>query len=358
MHIAKDQIQRILIIQPSRLGDCIFCLPAVATLRKSFPNAYIAWLVDDRCQDIVTDNPDINEVIILHRNRLQPKQIASTCRYISELKHTLRSKQFDLSIDFNGLLKSGILAYLSGAKYRIGSFNTLGMRELSYLFSHEVPVLDSEQHVIDRHLAIIRYLGGTRDGTHFPIQISDQDKQVVQNLLKSQNISTTVPLVVIHPGAGWITRRWFKDRFAQLADILIDKYQVNIAFVGGRVGGMNETGLVDDIIRMMRNPAINLMDQISIKQLVALFYQTQLFIGNIAGPMHIATAVNVPVIALVGPTNPATDGPYGDNAMVIRKELSCSYCRKKHCKTLTCMDKISVDEVAAAAGSILSRNRT
>lgn len=358
MRIVKDQIQRILIIQPSRLGDCIFCLPTVSTLRKSFPNAYIAWLVDDRCQDIVTGNPDIDEVIILHRSRLQPKQIASTCRYISELKHTLRSKQFDLSIDFNGLLKSGILAYLSGAKYRIGSFNTIGMRELSYLFSYEVPVLDSEQHVIDRHLAVIRYLGGTRDGTHFPIRVAEQDKQAVQDLLTTHTISKTAPLVVIHPGAGWITRRWFKDRFAQLADMLIEKHQVNVVFVGGRVGGINETGLVDDILRMMHNPALNLVDKISIKQLVALLNQTQLFIGNIAGPMHIATAVNVPVIALVGPTNPATDGPYGDNAIVIRKELSCSYCRKKQCKTLTCMDNISVDEVAAAATSILSRKRT
>jgi lipopolysaccharide heptosyltransferase II len=357
MQIAINQINRILIIQPSRLGDCIFCLPTVSTLRRSFPTAYIAWLVDDRCQDIVTGNPDIDEVIILERGRLQPKQLKSTCRYISELKHTLRSKRFDLAIDFNGLFKSGILAYLSGAKYRIGSYNTVGMRELSYLFSHEVPVLDSEQHVIDRHLAIIRYLGGTRNGTHFPIHVAAQDKAIIQAMLTANNITDTDPLVVLHPGAGWITRRWFKDRFAQLADMLIENHQVKIAFVGGRVGGIEETGLVDEVIRMMHYPALNLVDKISIKQLVALLHQTRLFIGNIAGPMHIATAVNVPVIALVGPTNPATDGPYGNNAIVIKKELSCSYCRKKQCKTLDCMDKISVDEVVTAAESILYKKR-
>jgi heptosyltransferase-1 len=357
MQIDINQINRILIIQPSRIGDCIFCLPTVSTLRRNFPTAYIAWLVDDRCQDIVIGNPDIDEVIVLERSRLNPNHIIATCRYISELKHTLHNKQFDLSIDFNGLLKSGILTYLSGAKYRIGSYNTVGMRELSYLFSHEVPVLASEQHVIDRHLAIIRYLGGTRNGTPFPIQIPEQDQAVVHELLTSNNITSLDSLVVIHPGAGWITRRWFKDRFARLADMLIEKYQVKIAFVGGRVGGIEETGLVDDIIRMMHYPALNLVDKISIKQLAALLHQTRLFIGNIAGPMHIATAVNVPVIALVGPTNPATDGPYGDNAMVIRKDLSCSCCRKKQCKTLDCMDKISVDEVVAGAASILNKKR-
>lgn len=357
MQLDGKQINRILIIQPSRLGDCVFCLPTVSTLRKSFPEVYIAWLVDDRCQDIVTGNPDINEVIILQRNRLQSKNIKEVCRYILELKQTLRNKQFDLTIDFNGLFKSGILAYLSGAKYRIGSYNTVGMRELSYLFSHEIPIFDNEHHVVDRHLAIIRHLGGTRNGTHFPIQVPEKDTLIVQQILTANNITHHEPLVVIHPGAGWVTRRWFKDRFAKLADELIEKYRVKIVFIGGRVGGKDENGLADEIVNMMRYQALNLADRISVKQLVALFHNTQLFIGNIAGPLHIAAAVKIPVIALVGPTNPATDGPYGNTAIVIQKQLSCSYCRKKHCTTLDCMDKISVQEVVTAAESILFKKR-
>ncbi|MDI6784997.1 MAG: lipopolysaccharide heptosyltransferase II, partial [bacterium] len=347
---------RILIIQPSRLGDCVFCLPTVSALRKRFPNAYIAWIVDDRCQDIVTGNPDLNEVIILDRDRLQSRNLRESLRYIQELKQTLRNKQFDLTIDLNGLFKSGFLAYLTGAKYRIGSYNTVGMRELSYLFSKEIPVTENEPHVISRHLATVRYLGGMTNGTPFPIFVSEKDTQLVHDLLVANNISETDTRVVIHPGAGWLTRRWFKDRFAQVADELIKNHPVKIVLVGGRVGGKEENGLVDEIITMMQYPALNLANKITVKQLVGLLRRANLFIGNIAGPMHIAAAVSIPIIALVGPTNPAVDGPYGNNAIVIRKDLSCSFCRKKKCRTLECMERITVDEVVSAAENLLQKS--
>ncbi|MCX7918464.1 MAG: glycosyltransferase family 9 protein [bacterium] len=360
MQINKTEIHRILIIQPSRLGDCVFCLPTVSSLRKEFPHAYIAWLVDDRCKDIVIGNPDLNEVIIFERSRFldlwERRNFRELWRFTMQLKRTLHEKQFDLAIDLNGLFKSGLLALLSGAKYRIGSYNTVGMRELSYLFSKEVPIQPAEVHVVDRHLATVRYLGGQRNGVYFPIVFSETDKQVIQEIFTTNGITEHDTLVVIHPGAGWLTRRWFKERFAQLADKLIEKFNVQVVLVGGRVGGKEENGLSEEIANMMHHPVLNLADKISIKQLVALLHYTDLFIGNIAGPLHIATAVGVPVVAIVGPTDPAVDGPYGNNAIIIHKKISCSFCRKKNCQTLECMDKITVDEVLSAAEILLKRN--
>jgi predicted lipopolysaccharide heptosyltransferase III len=358
MHLDVNRITRILIIQPSRLGDCVFCLPPVSALRKRFPNAYIAWLVDDRCQDIVAGNPDLNEVIIFERNRLltawKKKNFGAIWRFAQELKQTLQGKQFDLSIDFHGLFKSGVLAYLSRAKYRIGSYNTVGMRELSYLFSKEIPVREQDSHVIDRHLAVVRYLGGSTETAQFPISVSAEDTKFIRELLVVNGISVQAPLVVIHPGAGWLTRRWYQNRFASVADALIEKHQVKIAIIGGRVGGKGEVGLAESIIRTMRYPAVNLTDRLTVKQLVALLHRATLFIGNDAGPMHIASAIGTPIVAIFGPTNPSVNGPYRKNAVVVRKDLPCSFCRKKKCRTLECMERITVSEVVSAAEKLLS----
>jgi heptosyltransferase I len=361
MQIDLNQINRILIIQPSRLGDCIFSLPTVSALRKRFPDAYIAWLVDDRCQDIVTGNPDLNEVIVFERNRLlsawKKKKLGEVWRFVQELKHSLRSKQFDLSIDVHGLFKSGILAYLSGAKYRIGSFNTVGMRELSYLFSRPIPVTKDDHHVIDRHLAVVRYLGGKIEDPLFPISVPAEDTKFILDLLAANGIAPDDTLVVIHPGAGWLTRRWYPDRFAAVADALSRTHQVKIAIIGGRGGGKGETGLAESIMQMMHYPAVNLANKISIKQLVALLHRTNLFIGNDAGPLHIASAIGTPVIAIFGPTDPAVNGPYNKNSVVLRKDLPCSCCRKKKCKTLACMAQIAVADVVKAAERILDKEK-
>ena len=139
----KGEIKRILLIQPSRIGDIVFSLPTLFALRRTFPRARITWLVDDRCRDLVEGHPDLDEVLVVPFKAIEEALKKGTWRGVAQtlrrLKRELRSRSFDLSIDLHGLAKSALLVWMAGARFRIGSANTTGMKEGSGFFSREIP---------------------------------------------------------------------------------------------------------------------------------------------------------------------------------------------------------------------------
>ncbi len=355
MELNKHEIKRILIIQLSRIGDVVFSLPTLSALKKMYPDSEIAWLVDDRCAEILVDNPLINDIIVFPRfeikKMLQEKQYKDLLNTLSKFIKLLRKKKYDLTIDLHGLFKSGLMSLISRSRERVGSSSTNGMRELSWLVSKQINPVNETDHCVDRHLAVVKHLGGDVSEKRFVINTSEEDKVSVLNILKDNSISVNEKIVIIHAGGGWTSRRWLPERFAELSDKLVENDKFKTIFVGGQVGGRDENNLVENILLKTKNKTLSLAHKLTLKQYVALLKISTLFVGNEAGPMHLATAVGLPVVAIIGPTNPARTGPYGNKKIVVRKQVDCAPCRERECKTRICIDNITVQDVLEAIES-------
>lgn len=337
---------KILIVQPSRIGDVVFSLPALLAIRKKYPHAWIGWFVDERCAPLIEGNPAIDEVIVFDRAKLSPG-------YLINIRSYLHKKNIDVSIDLHGLSKSAFMVLLSGARFKIGSSSTNGMREFSWLFSKEIKPDKEQSHCVERHLAAAKYLGAENPAVEYTMTADEDAAKNVELILSNIAGYGKKPLVVIHPGGGWISRRWFTDRFASLIDRLSDT-GASVVIVGGREGGAAEKGLNEEIVSMSRSKVTDLTDKLSLKELIALLKKASVFVANEAGPMHIATALNVPSIALLGPTDPSRTGPFGGKTSIIRHKVDCQPCRERNCKTKKCMDLITVDEVYNTAIKIIA----
>ncbi|MBN1823570.1 MAG: lipopolysaccharide heptosyltransferase II [Endomicrobiales bacterium] len=346
-YLSNHPAPKILVIQPSRIGDVVFTLPAVSAIRKRFPKAWIGWFVDERCAELLQGNPDIDEVVVFNRKK-------ASLPYLLGLYKNLREKNIDVSIDFHGLFKSAVMVFLAGARHRIASSSTNGMRELSWLFSREIKPNKEDAHCVERHFAVAEHLGAGGSGYEYKLGVAEPDKNRVRDRLKSSGIDLASQFAVVHPGGGWIARRWRPDRFSKLIEKL-GELGIRTVLVGGKEGGASEKGLNEEIISRVKTKVCDLTGELNLKELAALFSLCSVYIANEAGPMHIATAMNVPAVALLGPTDPKRTGPFGGKTTIIRHEVACQPCRKRNCKKRTCMDGITVDEVFETVKAILKK---
>ncbi len=351
-----EQIRSIALIQPSRIGDIVFSLPTLSGLRQVFPAARISWLVDERCRELVEGHPDLDEIIVIPfkalEKALKEKRWLWILQTLKQIKRDLQGRSFDLSVDLHGLGKSALLVLMAGARYRIGSANTNGMKELSGFFSKEVPPGPQDYHTVERNLALVRFLGGEVDPPEFKFRISSTHREEVAALLQQAGYEKGSPLIVIHPGAGWLSRRWPVESFAELIYKLKKDAPVQLAVIGGAEGGSKEEDLFRQLFSLTWVPVINLVHRLNLKQLITLLDQADLFIGNEAGPMHLAAALGKPVVAIIGPTIPELTGPFGPNTRIVKKEVSCSPCRNRNCTDKKCMKAIEVSDVLETVRSV------
>jgi lipopolysaccharide heptosyltransferase II len=346
-YLSYHPAPKILIVQPSRIGDIIFALPSLVSLKKKYPNSRISWIVDERCAQVLEGNPYIEKLFIWNRKE-------KSLSYYANLKRQLRSEKFDLSIDFHGLAKSAFLVKLAKAKFKIASSSTNGMRELSWLISKQIKNPNAQAHCVERHLSAVKYLD-CDEIYEYPISISDKDLNSVKEKLLNEGANLN-NIIAIHPGGGWISRRWPSDRYAKLVKKLRDELNPSIVLIGGPEGGSSEKGLDQEIISESNvSNIINLTGKLTLKEVCAFFTLCRLFIGNEAGPMHIASALKIPAIAILGPTNANRTGPYKGNTLILQKKVHCQPCRNRNCKNPICLQQITVDEVFDTALNILKK---
>jgi lipopolysaccharide heptosyltransferase II len=327
---------KILIVQPSRIGDIIFSLPVLNAIKEKYPNARLSWIVDERCSQILEDNPILENVFIWDKKRVSFK-------YYRQLIKTLRKEKFDLSIDLHGLAKSALLVKLANAHFKIASSSTNGMREFSWLFSKEIKSL-SNVHCVERHLEVAKYLG-CKEEIKYPIYIPEESFQCVKEKLLKENINLE-NIAGIHPGGGWVSRRWNSYKFAVLAGKLKRKLNLDVVLVGGKESGSSEKGLSEEIVRDSGVNVIDMSGKFTLKELCAFLLMCKIFVGNEAGPMHMATALNVNAVAILGPTDAKRTGPYRGNTTIVQhRGVACQPCRNKNCKVVICMKDITVKEV-------------
>jgi lipopolysaccharide heptosyltransferase II len=326
---------KILIVQPSRLGDIIFSLPMLTAIKEKYPHARLSWIVDERCSEILEGNPLLENIFVWNR-----KQISFN--YYKNLRKQLKERKFDLSIDLHGLAKSAMLVKLAGAKFKIASSSTNGMREFSWLFSKEIKS-PQKSHCVERHFEVAKYLD-CYDDINYPVYIPEESFRAIKDKLFKENVNLE-KIVGIHPGGGWISRRWGTSKYAQLSKRLKNELHSDIVLVGGKEGGSREKGLNEEIISEAGVHIADMTGKLTLKELCAFLKMCKVFVGNEAGPMHIATALNVPSVAILGPTDANRTGPYKGNTTVIQHKIDCQPCRNRNCANPKCMQAVTVDKV-------------
>ncbi len=343
---------RVLIIKLSAIGDLVHSLPFLEVIRDNFPRARIDWVVDEEASRILLGHSAINRMIISRRKTWQkrllkikesPAVLLEILRFIREI----RGHYYDLVVDLQGLLKSGVLVGFSRGGRKIGMS---GAREGSWAFLNERPVsVDYTQHAIDRYLKLAEYLGCDSISWNGRIPISESDKERIDHLLNSNGLMKR-PIISINPMARWESKLWSPERFAALADRLGDELSCRIIFSGSE----DDMAVIESISMMMKEKPVNLAGKTTLKELAYLYSKCLCLVTTDTGPMHIAAAMGCRVVALFGPTAPWRTGPYGKGHEVIRMDVECSPCFMKKCGHMTCMNNISVERVFRAVRDMVT----
>ena len=344
----------ILIVKMSAIGDVIHTLPALNAIRQHYPEAHITWLVEEVACDLVAGHEALDRVLVSKRKRWLKdlrgpgcfKAVKEAYNFLKELRDT----RYDLILDFQALLKSGLLIALAKGERKIGFDRGLEHMEHSYLFLNErIPAVDMEHHALSRGLMLLNALGIPTPEVEYKLPVFDDDRRKVDDLLRRYGFENPQRIVAINPVAKWETKLWSNQKFAQLADSLIEEYACGIVFTGS----LNDRLAIDNIISKMNSRAANLAGETTLKMLAALYSEADMVISTDTGPMHLAAAVETPVVALFGPTAPWRTGPYGSGHQIVRAELECAPCFKRQCETTDCMHQISVAQVLEAVKEII-----
>lgn len=334
--------KNILIVKLSAIGDVIHALPVASAIKKGCPDAKITWIVEQPAYDLLTNNPNIDEIIIFDKKRY--KSLVGLLKNGGELSRKLRGHSFDLALDLQGLFKSAAIALLSGANKRFVYCNA---RELSHLISQKVCGEYSEGHVIDRYLDVVRHLGIKVGKPHFDVINTAEEQKECLEIIAKAGLDVSHQHVILAPGTNWSTKCWPTKHYARLAELL-NGNGIGCAVVGGK----GDNTLAEEIIQNTSARIANLTGKTSLKQLAYIIRRSSAFVGGDTGPMHLAVAVGTPVVALFGPTDPKRNGPYGEGHMVLTAEADCVRCWQRKCDK-KCMDTIMPEKVFAAVNETL-----
>ncbi|MGH9406240.1 MAG: lipopolysaccharide heptosyltransferase I [Terriglobia bacterium] len=341
--------ERFLVIRLSSIGDIVHALPAVSALSEARPGAQITWAVESRYSVLLDGNPSVYRVLKIDTLGWRKRwRSANTLREVISFVRDLRRDRYDAVIDFQGLLKTGVLAALSRSPRRIG-YAKWRHRELGagLFYSEEIPLRDTG-HVIEESLALVKALGARTGCWRFPLPRREEDERYVETRLGDMNATA---FILVSPGGGWIAKRWGPENYARLIARMGESGATrDLAVV--LTGSTSEERDIQAILQRRGNPRSYYM-QATLGQYMALARRARLFVGGDTGPMHLAAALRVPVVALMGPTSASRNGPFSSSDIALSNNEPVNHTRRTRAQTY--MEGISVDEVVAAVEERLAR---
>ncbi|WP_447973287.1 putative lipopolysaccharide heptosyltransferase III [Nitrospira sp. Kam-Ns4a] len=337
-------MKNILIIKLRYIGDVLLATPVLRALRDGFPATRLTMLVNRGTEDVLRHNPDLDDVLVVERGRL-----GAQLRFARDL----RRRRFDVVVDLTDADRSALLARLTGAPIRIGFNEERRWRGL--LYTAVVPERPATEHRVDHDLAALRLLGLAPKTAPLVLRTAPGDDEAAGRILAEAGVPPdgSQPLVLFQPGARYWFKAWPVERFAELADRLAERCGCRV-LIGGSAA---DRPTAEAIRARARSAPAVLAGRTTLLELVAVLKRCALFVGNDNGPMHMAAALGIPVVALFGPSDPAVWGPRGNRAEVLYKGLDCRRCFHPSCVRgeESCMKLISVDEVFAAATKLLGQ---
>ncbi len=359
---AASRAERVLIVRLSAMGDVIHTLPAAQLLRDAFPRAQIGWLIEERWSQLLcapgtslrgprsAQRPLVDWVhtVNLVAWRKSPFRL-QTAQQIAKVWNDVCSAHYDVAIDLQGALRSALLARWSGARTIYGAAEP---RESPASLWYTRRVIARGTHVVDQNRSLAESvvqneLPGRRVDRALSCGILPIDPQAdaqVSQRLAERNIRE---FAILNPGAGWGAKRWPAERYGQVAKALArDGIQSVLNY------GPGEETLAQ--VATAASEGIAQPMQLSISELIALARRARLFIGGDTGPLHLAAALKIPVVAIFGPTDPARNGPYHTQSIVLRNPASPT-THTRHAQPDEGLLEIGVDAVTNAARSLLAR---
>ncbi len=345
-------MERFLIIRTSSLGDIVHSIPVAAALKEKYPYSQISWIVEERFQEILTGHPCIDHLIIVNfKNGLKSLWKSDNRPYLINLFKILQQSSFDVSIDLQGLTRSGLISYFSGAPVRIG-FPEKHTREfLNRAFNNVYPQqIPARSHVIDKNLSLLHPLGIYTKKRSFVFEVPAAVEENFKYSFPETGPDSKALRVVIHPGAGGITKQWSPERYAEIADRILRNWKARIYLLWGP----GEKNLALAVQGFMEKQAF-LVPEMGIKELIIFLKKCDLLLGGDSGPLHIASALGMSVVGLYGYSGPVRNGPVQGDFRVVRSACPSSPCYRKRCRNRYCLDSIGVDQVWEALTDIHNR---
>ena len=335
---------KILIVKLSSIGDVIHALPALAAIRANLPDAEISWVVESRSAGILRGNRLIDNLIEVDTRSLRGgKVIEEILLDISRQVKGLRKFSFDIALDFQGLLKSAVIAKLSKAPARFG-FSKESLREPASRFLYtDTMRVEPETHVIRQNLALVHgalKIPVPQTDFEFPIFTSDEDKAEAERIIAGAGAN----FAILNPAGGWVTKLWHAEKFGQLADRLWEE----CGLVSIIATGPGETALAEKVARSSRSGKAALA-QPSLKGFYELARRAKVYVGGDTGPTHLAVAAGAPIVGIFGPTEWWRNGSPNENDICVgRTDIACRIdCHRRTCSNWICMD-IDVETVFQA----------
>lgn len=345
LDVYKESIRttRILVIKMSALGDCILAIPSIRAIRQKFPNGYIKVLIDMRFRNVLKGCPYINDTIVCDFER-RHKGLRGFLRLAKEL----RRENFDVIVDLQNSRKSHILSFLSMCPLRFGYDNG----KFSFLLNRKVKDSGPVLRPIAHQSRVLNLLGINSKDERLELWYTKEDEQWADDFLNQNWVAQGQRLVGINLAASerWATKRWPPNYIAKLTEVLAIQMGIRTVFTGLK----KDMGLAKKIVSVTKSKPIIACGRTNLSRLCALMKRCAVYITPDSAPMHIASALGVPFVALFGPTDPSRHLNPASAYVVLKKNLKCAPCYKSRCFIgYKCMKKIGVDEVADAVRTLL-----
>jgi len=331
-----------LIVRLSSLGDILHVLPAFHSLRTSFPEAEIDWLVEERTSSVLSAVAGIDSVLVIDTKALRktPWNRAAWKQNWQAIR-TMRSKHYDVAIDFQGLLKTGLLSLLSGARTRIGFGKELARESGAAFFcSRTLSKPEKQQHVVAQNQALAELAGAAAGPPTAELLAPPGDVEQIERLLARASVRD---FAVINPGGGWYTKRWNPVKYGALAKRIRSELGLQVIVTTGP----GEEALYREISANSGGSQL-LHLVLPFLLLIPLFRRARVVVGGDTGPFHLACALGTPVVGIFGPTSPVRNGPWRSRDEAVAHVLPCSYCNGRTCPTDNECMEIPVEEVFEA----------
>ncbi len=326
--------RNIVIRGPNWVGDAVLSVPAIKAVRACFPDSRITLLVRPWVGGLFHSATFIDEVW----TRPKPK-----IREWFDTAGEIRRKGFDLALLLPNSFESALTVFAAGIPERAG-YATGGR---GFLLTRRAALPIEKRHQVAYYLDLVRSVFGAVEDPTIEIVATENEQSAAKRLLESEGLDPQAGLLVLNPGAAFgSAKRWHEDRFAQVADQVVEEFQLQTVVVGSA----SETPIADRIRTLMQHRAVALTGRTDLQTLLGVLSMASMTITNDSGPMHISAALGIPTIAVFGSTDPDVTRPVGPRTRVVRHEVSCSPCLLRECPIdHRCMEAVTVDDVFEAA---------
>ena len=344
--INRGPVRKILIRAVNWIGDAVMTTPAVDTIRANFPDAEITVLANQAVSPVFSVYDGVDRVITFDRNGAH-RGVKGRLRLAAEL----RKHRFDLAIMLPNSFDSALVPFLAGIPQRAGKDSDAR----SLILTHRFPrvLLRPDTHQVLNYLTMLEYFGLKAAQAKLRLQTTSAEEAEMEALLAARGIAPGDLVLGINPGATFgSAKRWYPERFGEVAKELALRWGAKVVITGGP----GETAMASKIEEHLAGECANFAGATSVRQLMNLIKRCDFFITNDSGPMHIAAAFDVPLVAIFGSTDHRTTSAFFDRGVIVRSGAECAPCMQRECPTdHHCMTDVSAAEVIAAADHLYRR---